>query len=135
MNRMHFYPALSPLRHLQWANSSVPTQEAVDFIPSADIAQTNDAYVVWVALPGVDKKDVQIALENDELIVSGKTQDRLAKGESLVRSGIGTGTFKKVFTVSDGVDHEGIMAEYEAGLLKLTLPKAPTAQKRSINIV
>ncbi|MEL6538305.1 MAG: Hsp20/alpha crystallin family protein [Bacteroidota bacterium] len=135
MNRMRFFPTLSPYHTAGYTVVNRPgTTETVDFVPGADIAESENSFLVWVSLPGVKKSDVNLSVDNDELIIIGKTADRQAEGLNFRRRGIATGEFRKVFTLSEGIDHEGISAEFEEGLLKVTLPKAPEAQKRNISI-
>lgn len=135
MNRMRFFPTLSPYRTAGYTVVNRPTStESVDFVPGADIAENETSFLVWVSLPGVKKSDVNLSVENDELIITGTAGDRKAEGLTFRRRGLATGDFRKVFTLSDGIDHEGIAAEFEDGLLKVTLPKAPEAQKRNISI-
>lgn len=137
MNRFRYFPTLVPFRPTnQWTAVNHPTAATteVDFVPSADIVEEEKHFTVWVALPGVKKSDVNLALEKDELIISGTTAQRVTDKQTWIRKGVPAGHFRKVFQLSDGIDHEGIQAEFEDGLLKVTVPKAPQLQKRSITI-
>lgn len=136
MNRMRFLPTLSTYRPGTWTVVNHPTAqvEAHDYVPTADIAETEKAFTVWVALPGVKKDHVHLSVDKNELIITGKAEDRSAEGQTWRRQGIAAGQFRKVFTLSDGIDTEGITANLEDGLLWISLPKAPEAQKRNISI-
>jgi HSP20 family protein len=85
-------------------------------------------------LPGVEKKDLNIALENDVLKVDSRID--FSKYESMepVYSEYNVGHYARSFTLSNMVDQEKISANLEAGVLTLTLPKAKHAPPRKIEI-
>ena len=133
---MRLFPTLSPYHTAGFTVVNRPTEtaEATDFVPRADIAEDEKGFTVWVALPGVKKEEVSLSVEKNELIISGKTTDRNQDGLNWRRRGIASGSFRKVFTLSDGIDTEGIQAGLEDGILKVSIPKAPEAQKRTISV-
>jgi len=102
------------------------------YVPYADIYETDDALAVVMEMPGVEKKDLNIALENDVLKVDGRID--FSKYESMepVYSEYNVGHYARSFTLSNKVDRDKISANLEDGVLTLTLPKAkrPAAQDR-----
>jgi len=81
-----------------------------------------------VAVPGFEKADFNIKLDNNILTIS--TEKKLAAqaaGEKIIRSEFSQKAFKRSFTLDDKIDAAGIEAKYEAGILTLTLPKKEIA--------
>src|SRR5271166_441634 len=104
------------------------------YVPSADIYETDDALAVVLEMPGVEKKDLNVALENDVLKVDGRID--FAKYENMepVYTEYNVGHYARSFTLSNKVDQDKISANLEDGVLTLTLPKAKHAQPRKIAI-
>ena len=104
------------------------------YVPYADIYETDDALAVVMEMPGVEKKDLNIGLENDVLKVDGRID--FSKYESMepVYSEYNVGHYARSFTLSNKVDRDKISANLEDGVLTLTLPKAKHAQPRKIEI-
>ena len=104
------------------------------YVPYADIYETEDALAVVMEMPGVEKKDLNIGLENDVLKVDGRID--FSKYESMepVYSEYNVGHYARSFTLSNKVDQDKISANLEDGVLTLTLPKAKQAQPRKIAI-
>jgi len=104
------------------------------FVPTADIYETEDALTVLLEMPGVDKKDVDIQLENDVLRVEGRIDYGKYEGLEPVYSEYNVGHYARAFTLSDKIDQEAISAELKDGVLTLSLKKAKAAQPRRIAI-
>jgi HSP20 family molecular chaperone IbpA len=103
------------------------------YVPYADITETDDALAVVLEMPGVEKKDLNIALENDVLRVDGQID--FAKYKDMEPVYIyNVGHYAGSFALSNKVDQEKIAANLEDGVLTLTLPKAKHAQPRKITI-
>ncbi len=102
-----------------------------DFAPRVDTAETDTAYEITAELPGVDEKDVKIAIEDDVLSIAGeKKAEREEKKKDYVLSERSYGSFKRAFTLPGNVDVDKIAAKYEKGVLKVTVPKSkPTPAK------
>jgi HSP20 family molecular chaperone IbpA len=104
------------------------------FVPYADIYETDDALSVVMEMPGVEKKDVDVALENGVLRVEGRIDFSKYDGMDPVYTEYNVGHYARSFTLSNKVDQEGISAQLDDGVLTLTLPKAKEAQPRRISI-
>jgi HSP20 family protein len=94
--------------------------------PAVDIYESHEGLELCVDLPGVDKKDVHVSMENNVLTVSGER--RLAHDdnrEGYHRVECNYGTFLRSFNIN---------AAYKEGVLRLTLPKRPEAQPKQIKI-
>jgi HSP20 family molecular chaperone IbpA len=104
------------------------------YVPSADIYETDDALCVVMEMPGVEKKDLDVALENDVLRIDGRIDFSKYDGMEPVYTEYNVGHYTRSFTLSNKIDQEKISAQLEDGVLTLTLPKAKEAQPRRISI-
>ncbi len=104
------------------------------FVPAADIYETDDALAVVLEMPGVEKQDLEVGLENNVLRVDGRIDFAKYKEMEPVYAEYNIGHFERSFTLSGAIDQERIAANLEDGVLTLTLPKAKHAQPRKIAI-
>ena len=104
------------------------------YIPYADVYETDDALTVVMEMPGVDRKDVDISLENDVLRVQGTIDFGKYQGMEPVYTEYNVGHYGRSFALSNKVDQNQISAQLEDGVLTLTLPKAAEARPRRIAI-
>jgi HSP20 family protein len=104
------------------------------YVPYSDIYETDDALTVLMEMPGVERKDVSIALENDVLRVEGKIDFTKYEGMEPVYTEFNVGHYTRSFTLSSKIDREKISAQLDDGVLVLTLPKGQEAQPRRIAI-
>ena len=104
------------------------------YVPYADIYETDDALAVVLEMPGVEKKDLNVALENDVLKVDGRIDFMKYENIEPVYAEYNVGHYARSFTLSNKVDQDKISANLEDGVLTLTLPKAKHAQPRKIAI-
>ena len=111
------------------------TIPARTFLPTSDIFETEEALTVVMEMPGVDKANVEINVENDVLSVSGRID--LGKYENLVPvyTEYNIGHYRRTFDLtSSRINQERIAADIKDGVLRLTLPKVEQAQPRQIQI-
>ena len=104
------------------------------FVPYADIYETDDALAVVMEMPGVEKQDLDVGLENDVLRVNGRIDFSKYKDMEPVYAEYNVGHYARSFALSSTIDQEKISANLEDGVLTLTLPKAKHAQPRKIAI-
>lgn len=108
--------------------------ETMVFIPRVDIIENEGAIVVKADMPGVDAESVDIALEGQELTITGKCQTQAPEGYTQSFGEYLNGNYERDFTLGDSVDREKIQAVVKDGVLSLTLPKAKEAQPRRITV-
>jgi HSP20 family protein len=104
------------------------------YVPNADIYETEDALVVVMEVPGVEKKDLQIGLENDVLRIEGRIDFSKYDGLDPLYTEYNVGHYSRAFTLSNKIDQQQISAELEDGVLRLTLKKSQEAKPRRIAI-
>jgi HSP20 family molecular chaperone IbpA len=104
------------------------------YVPNADIYETEDSLTVVLEIPGVEKKDVDVNLENNVLRVEGRVDHSKYEGLDPVYSEYNVGHYARAFTLSDKIDQNEISAELDDGVLTLTLKKSKEALPRRIAI-
>jgi HSP20 family protein len=104
------------------------------YVPAADIFETDEALTVILEMPGVQKNNVNIALENDVLRVDGQLDFSNYKEMEPVYTEYNVGHYTRGFTLSNKIDQSKISAQLDGGVLTLTLPKAKEALPRRITL-
>jgi HSP20 family protein len=105
------------------------------WIPAADIYESDNELVVNLDLPGVDPKTVDVRIENNVLSIRGERQfDEKLNKENFHRVERSYGPFARSFTLSTSVNPDSIRADFKAGVLSITLPKAESAKPKRIQI-
>ena len=103
--------------------------------PAVDIAETDKSYEITAELPGMDEKDIEVKLSNGTLTIKGeKHEEKEEKKKDYYLSERRYGSFQRSFTVPDGVDEDKIEAAFKSGVLTVSLPKTPEAQKKEKQI-
>ena len=104
--------------------------------PPCDIYEEGDNIVVKTELPGVDRNDIDVQVENNILTLRGeRKREKEVKSENLFRTERFYGSFARSFTLPVSVDTEKIRAEYREGVLQVTLPKVEEAKPRKIQVL
>lgn len=102
---------------------------------SLDVVENGDSFVVKAAVPGIDPKDIDISVDDDVLTIRGEFQQKDETNEdNYIRRELRYGSFQRQLRLPPTVDAENAKADFEHGMLKLTLPKKPEARARSIKI-
>jgi len=103
--------------------------------PAVDFTDTEKAYELTAELPGMDEKNVEVKVANGVLTIKGeKQEDKEEKKKDYYLRERNYGSFERSFQVPDGVDADKIEANYKKGVLTVTLPKRPEAQKTAKKI-
>ena len=105
------------------------------WMPSVDIVEEDEKYMLSAELPGIDKKDVKIGFQNNILTIEGeKKQDNELKENDSCRTERFYGKFSRSFTLSSDIDSSKIDANYSNGVLTVTLPKSEEVKPKQIEI-
>jgi HSP20 family protein len=106
-----------------------------DWTPSADISETDTAYLIKAEIPGVNKEDVKVTLENGMLTIQGERKmEKEEKGKKYHRIERSYGSFMRSFRVPDDADESAVKAEFKDGVLNVTLNKSAKAKPKAINV-
>jgi HSP20 family protein len=115
-----------------WPSGSDGTR---NWVPPADIYETDNDLIVTTDLPGVDPKNIDVRVENNVLSITGERHfDRDVENENIHRVERMYGGFARSFTLSTPVDADKIQAAYKDGVLRISLPKAEQAKPKRIQI-
>ncbi len=100
--------------------------------PSVNISELDDKFVLELAAPGLEKKDFSIALEKGQLTISASKETNTEENEpgKWTRKEFNFSSFKRSFQITDAVDTEKIVAEYQNGILTVALPKKEEAKPK-----
>jgi HSP20 family protein len=104
------------------------------YVPYADIYETEQVLTLVMEMPGVEKKDISVDLENNILRVDGRIDFTKYEGMEPVYTEYNIGHYTRSFTLSNKIDQEHISAQLDDGVLTLTLPKVKDAQPKRIAI-
>jgi HSP20 family protein len=104
------------------------------FLPTADIFETEDALTVVLEMPGVDRDNIDVNVENGVLMIEGRIDFSKYEGLQPVYSEYNIGPFRRSFRISSRIDQDKIKAEMRDGVITLTLPKAEEAKPRRIEV-
>ena len=104
------------------------------FVPRVDIYENKDSLFLLADMPGVDEKTVDIELEKNVLTITGRVENGEVKDAAMMYSEYEIGDYERVFTLSDQIDRDKIVATVKNGVLKLELPKAEEVKPKKIAI-
>ena len=103
--------------------------------PSVDISETKDDFVLKAELPGLEAKDVNVSISGNVLTIKGeKKAEEEEKDEHYHRVERYSGSFQRVFQLPIGVKADKVEANFDKGVLKVTLPKVEEAKKKEIEV-
>lgn len=146
MALVRFQPFVDDFQTLQerfnriFQDSALPhfgREEAMgSWAPLCDIYEEGDNIVVKAEIPGLDRNDIDVQVENNILTLRGeRKRENEVKSENLFRTERYYGTFTRSFTLPATVATEKIRAEYKDGVLVLTMPKVEEAKPRKIKVL
>src|SRR5215831_8111510 len=105
------------------------------FRPAVDVYEDEHNLTLKLEVPGVDEKDINVTLENNTLTVTGERKfEKEEKEENFHRIERRYGSFTRTFRLPNTVDAEKVEANYEKGVLKITLAKRAEAKPKTIKI-
>lgn len=112
-----------------WLNNDWPAMSGINdgatSVPAVNIKENDTNFSLELAVPGFDKKDLKVDVEENVLTLSAetKTNNKEKTEENYTRREFNYSSFKRSFTLPETVDFEGIDAEFNNGVLHVTLPK------------
>jgi HSP20 family protein len=115
--------------------SGLGTNQMTNFIPAVDVEETDNEYRMTIDLPGLKKEDVRVEVQNNQLIVSGERRQEQdnERGRSHFRER-SYGSFVRAMTLPSNLNPDTVEANFENGVLTLTIPKTEESRPRQIQI-
>lgn len=112
-----------------------PMNNRHSFVPAVNIWQDQDNVYVSSPLAGYDPKNINVSVENDVLTIEGKEESKSEVDEkNYYRKEIRYGSFHRAVALPAAVDNEKVVAEFENGVLKITLPKEERVKPKSVEV-
>jgi HSP20 family protein len=136
MSLTHFDP-LANIRLFEDAFTRMlaEPQTSRPWSPAVDIFETENELVLKADLPEVEQKDIDVRVENQTLTLAGERKfEKKDSGKGFHRMERQYGSFVRSFAVPNTFDTENIAAQYQNGVLTVTLPKKEAAKPRQIKV-
>ena len=111
------------------------TRNRDGYYPAVDIEENEDAYRVFIELPGMEKKDIKISYQDDVLTISGEKKDQKDdKDRNYHYFERRFGQFERSFRIHTDVIEDKIDAVFKDGVLTVDMPKAEIAKPKEIEV-
>jgi HSP20 family protein len=113
-------------------NQLMSEDEKVTWMPSVNIIERENDYKIDLAVPGMEKKDFNIEVENDLLVITGeRKEEKMEEKDKVTKREFHYGSFKRSFTLPETADAEKINANYNNGVLSLSIAKKEEAKQKA----
>ena len=108
---------------------------AQNIVPNIEISETDKAIEVTAEMPGLERKDVEISVDDDTLTIRGeKKVEENRKDKNVQLSERSYGVFVRVLQLPPGIDPSSVQATMSNGILKLTIPKPAQSEPKKIEV-
>ena len=108
---------------------------ATTWTPAATLVESEDALTLHVQLPGVKADEIDIQASREVVAISGQRPElEIGEGEKLRRNEFRYGAFRRVVSLPIAIEPTEVSADYEAGVLVLTLPKAEDVRNKVVKV-
>ncbi|MBN8453154.1 Hsp20/alpha crystallin family protein [Accumulibacter sp.] len=103
-------------------------------LPPVDVIEDASGITLYADLPGVTKDKLHLQIEADTLTIEGEIDLEMPGGMEASHAEVSLPRYRRVFTLSKELDAGKVAAEFNQGVLKLSIPKAEHAQPRKVEI-
>jgi HSP20 family protein len=107
---------------------------AQNLIPNIDISETDKAIEISAEMPGLERKDVEISIEDDTLTIRGEKKIEEDQKDKNVHSERSYGVFLRMLQLPPGIDPSTVQATMSNGVLKITIPKPAKPEPKRIEV-
>jgi HSP20 family protein len=112
-----------------------PETPVSDWVPAVDIVEEKDCFLLRVDVPGVDRSDIDVSMEDGVLTIAGERHtEKHEEATGVRRFERVSGRFHRRFTLPETADAEGIAARSANGILEVSISKQPVVQPRRITV-
>ena len=123
-----------PFRELDRVAASVRDAQQGPRLMPIDLFRDGDTYVLNADLPGIDPGSIDVDVDGRVLTVRAERTPRSREGVKWMASERPSGSFYRQFTLSDGIATESISANYDNGVLSVTIPVTERAKPRKVEV-
>lgn len=113
--------------------ATVPQEQEVWLTPNVDIYENKDGYTILAEMPGVNKSGLDLTVEDNELVITGRRTAAACQCEALHRE-TRPANYRRAFELDPAINTDKITARLEQGVLTLHLPKTEKAKPRRIKV-
>lgn len=133
-HRHHFFAPNFNRFFEDFAKTEFPTHPSARFRnrPAVNILETEDDFRIELAVPGLSKDDISINVDKDVLTIKAEKELKENLGEKYTRREFGFSNFKRAFRLPETIDTEGISADFNHGILLVTLAKKEEAKPQPV---
>jgi HSP20 family molecular chaperone IbpA len=134
--QFHFHHDVDDvLERLVGGGTDEAAQRARTWLPAAEGWTENGTYVIQLALPGVDPKDVEVSWMDNVLTVKGERKaDQDNTGKDYFVREVAYGAFQRSFELPEGVDAAEVKAKHANGMIEVSVPSPQPAKPRMIEV-
>lgn len=112
-----------------------PTGIDLGFVPAVELEETDDHYRLHLELPGLTPEDVNLEVSAESVSISGERRSETRSEErGLTRSEFHYGKFHRVIPLPGRVNNQDVQADYQQGVLTVTLPKAEEEKHKVVKV-
>ena len=105
-----------------------------NIVPNIEISETDKTIEVSAEMPGLERKDVEISIEDDALTIRGEKRVEENKDKNVQHSERAYGVFLRVLQLPPGIDPSSVQATMSNGVLKITIPKPAKPEPKKIEV-
>ena len=110
-------------------------QAQVNLAPSMDVVETDKEIVITAEMPGLERKDVEISIDDDTLTIRGEKKiEENQKDKNVQLSERSYGVFLRVLQLPPGIDPSSVQATMSNGVLKIAIPKPAKSEPKKIEV-
>jgi len=111
------------------------TDGLTSFVPPAEMEETEDAVLIRLEVPGINPEDIDIQASAEAISIRGERKSESKTEEKgMTRTEFRYGSFQRVIPLSTRINHNQVEAEYENGVLELTLPKVEETKQKAVKV-
>jgi len=131
-DNMYSFPFSSLMEN--FFNDNFLSREFSNFVPSVNVLEDENEFTVELSAPGFKKENFKVELDNKTLTISAEHKEEKEEKSSKTfrRKEFNFGSFRRTFSLPETVNEERIDAKYDAGILRLTLPKKEEAKAKPL---
>lgn len=137
-NQVEMWDPFRAMRDLmRWDpfRAMAPMMAEREWIPAFEVREDKDAFHFKADLPGIKREDLDVSLTGNRLVIAGKREaEKETKEDTFYAYERSYGSFKRIFTLPEGIDAEHVTSELENGVLTLVVPKKAEAQAKKIPV-
>jgi HSP20 family protein len=133
MNRLH--REIDQIFGDSFAAPAASGETSVAWVPSVDVHEEPERFLVHADLPGVDARDIHVTTEDGVLTLRGERRfEKRASDKGFERLERVSGSFLRRFTLPDNAMADQIRAKHVNGVLEITIPKRAAAEPKRVNV-